>query len=99
VIVSNPPYVSREEKVPRELSYEPHGALYSDDDGLRDTKIILASAKSFLKADGALLLEVGADKRDHLKRYVQEGACPATIEYVGDDSTDDRFTVLRCAYP
>ncbi len=98
VIVSNPPYVSRLEKVSRELSYEPQGALYSDDDGLCDTKLILAAAKSFLKANGTVLIEVGAGKRGHLKRYEGEGACPATIEYLGDDSVDDRFTVLRCVY-
>lgn len=99
VIVSNPPYVSRDENVPRELSYEPQGALYSDDDGLRDTKTILTTAQSFLSATGTLLIEVGAGKRQHLTRYVQDGACPATIEYVGDDSADDRFTVVRCSYP
>jgi release factor glutamine methyltransferase len=98
VIVSNPPYVSREEHVPRELAYEPQDALYSDDDGLRDTKTILAAAKSFLKANGTLLIEVGASKRERLERYVREGACPATIEYIGDDSPEDRFTVLRCVY-
>jgi release factor glutamine methyltransferase len=98
LIVSNPPYVSRDEIVPRELSYEPQGALYSDDDGLRDTKILLEAAKPFLKPHGTVLIEVGAGKREHLKRYVREGACPARIEYVGDDTPADRFTVLRCVY-
>ncbi len=98
LIVSNPPYVSREETVPRELSYEPQDALYSDDDGLRDTKILLEEAKPFLKPHGTVLIEVGAGKREHLKRYVREGACPASIEYVGDDTAADRFTVLRCTY-
>lgn len=98
LIVSNPPYVSRDEIVPRELSYEPRGALYSDDDGLRDAKILLEGARSFLKTDGTILIEVGAGKREHLNRYTREGLCPATIEYVGDDTSADRFTVLRCTY-
>lgn len=98
LIVSNPPYVPPGEIVPRELSYEPQGALYSNDDGLRDTKIILEEAKLFLKPHGTVLIEVGAGKRGYLKRYVREGACPASIEYVGDDTAADRFTVLRCVY-
>jgi release factor glutamine methyltransferase len=98
LIASNPPYVSRDEIVPRELSYEPQGALYSDDDGLHDTKILLEAAKPFLKPHGTVLIEVGAGKRGHLTRYAREGACPASIEYVGDDTPADRFTVLRCGY-
>ena len=98
LIVANPPYVSRLEAVSKELSYEPPSALYSEDDGLHDTKVILGAARRFIGPTGELLLEVGAGKRALLDRYVGEKKCPATIQYLGDETPDDRFTVLRCTY-
>lgn len=98
LIVANPPYVSRSEKVSPELAHEPQGALYSEDDGLRDTKIIIESARRFLTSGGTILIEVGAGKRSLLQQYASEMSALVTIEFLGDNSPDDRFTVLRCTY-
>jgi len=96
--VANPPYVSRSEELSRELAFEPQGALYSEDNRLRDTKSIIESANRFLKPGGMVLIEVGPGKRAALQRYATKKSGLVTIEYLGDDSIDDRLTALRGAY-
>ena len=65
VIVSNPPYIALESPdVERSVSeYEPEVALYSGSDGLEAIREIIRRAGDFLTANGALVLEIGADQR------------------------------------
>lgn len=62
LIVSNPPYVSTEEmdSLPREYQWEPDLALRAGDLGLSLVDRILKEAKQYLKPDGLLIVEVGA---------------------------------------
>jgi ribosomal protein L3 glutamine methyltransferase len=62
LIVSNPPYVPREEVagLPREYAYEPGIALASGADGLDSSRRILQDAARYLTDRGMLALEVGA---------------------------------------
>ena len=62
VIVSNPPYVRRNDPHLQGLAYEPSSALIAGDDGLADIRIIAAEAKNKLAAGGALLIEHGYDQ-------------------------------------
>ncbi len=61
LIISNPPYVSRQElaALPEEYGHEPVLGLLSEDDGLALALKILREAADFLCADGVLVLEVG----------------------------------------
>lgn len=65
VIVSNPPYIALDSPdVDRSVSdYEPEVALYSGPDGLDAIREITRRAGDFLTANGALVLEIGADQR------------------------------------
>ncbi len=73
VIVSNPPYVSRELKgLPKDLSYEPSSALYADDDGLKEVKTLVEGAGNFLKNDGVFLCEIGSEQREELEKFIEE---------------------------
>ncbi len=62
LIVSNPPYVSRDEYagLPDEYRHEPPGALLSPDAGLEHALRILRGAAAHLNQGGLLVLEVGA---------------------------------------
>lgn len=62
LIVSNPPYVGRDEyaALPPEFAHEPRLALVSGEDGLDLPLRILAAAAEHLHEDGLLILEVGA---------------------------------------
>lgn len=59
-IVSNPPYISREELkvLPPEISYEPRIALDGGRDGLDSFRRLLSGARAFLKATGFVALEI-----------------------------------------
>src|SRR5690606_13925517 len=61
LIVSNPPYVSRQEidELPAEYHHEPELGLLSQDDGLDIPLRILREAAAHLSEDGLLVLEVG----------------------------------------
>lgn len=65
LIVSNPPYVDRDEMVamPAEYHHEPPLALASGDDGLDFTRRLLAVAAQYLTEQGVLIVEVGASDR------------------------------------
>lgn len=61
LIVSNPPYVSRQEleALPAEYGHEPQLGLLSRDDGLQIPLTVLQRAGNFLTSDGLLIMEVG----------------------------------------
>ncbi|MCC8398318.1 MAG: peptide chain release factor N(5)-glutamine methyltransferase [Rickettsia endosymbiont of Labidopullus appendiculatus] len=62
IIVSNPPYISFDDSVymsPETLQYEPHLALFAENNGLASYYIIAKEAKGFLKQNGKLFLEIG----------------------------------------
>ena len=61
LIVTNPPYVDRDDMADRsdEYRHEPELGLASGDDGLDATRVILKQASRFLDDDGILVCEVG----------------------------------------
>ncbi len=95
VIVANPPYIDPAELLPRDVSFEPRGALFSEEQGLRDTYSIIEQAASMLKVNGVALIEVGAGKRPLLKEWFSRHDVPFTHEFLGDDRECDSFTVVK----
>lgn len=61
VAVCNPPYIAvGDPEVAKDvIEWEPHSALFSDDDGLADIRAVLADAKHWLRVGGSLLFEIG----------------------------------------
>lgn len=74
VIVANPPYVGIDdphlEKNVRD--YEPHSALFSEDDGLADLTRIIKDALFYLKPGGYLFLEHGFQQAERIRRIFAE---------------------------
>jgi release factor glutamine methyltransferase len=63
IVVSNPPYVSREEASRLQIEvreHEPHVALFGDEDGLAAYRNLIPSAERVLKPGGYLIMEIGA---------------------------------------
>jgi release factor glutamine methyltransferase len=98
VIVSNPPYIQRDEIARLQLEivrYEPHGALDGGPSGLDALKEILYRAKAYLAPKGYLLLEIGYDQKAALAEIVREvgGYDPAV--FLKDYGGFDRVAKLR----
>jgi release factor glutamine methyltransferase len=66
-LVSNPPYVSRQEAaaLQREvMDWEPHSALFADDDGLWFYRRLLDEGQRYVKRGGFLICEIGYAQLD-----------------------------------
>jgi release factor glutamine methyltransferase len=99
VVVANPPYVAVSESVSPEVQWEPQAAVYAPENGLRDIEHLMVNVPEILAPGGLFLCEIGAGKRNVITERV--ASRPALLkrwdswEFVGDDSGEDRFSVLR----
>lgn len=61
IIVSNPPYIDFcDENITQEVkAYEPQNALFAEDNGLADIKIIISQASLYLNKGGNIYIEHG----------------------------------------
>jgi len=70
VIVSNPPYIGREEEatMQREVrDHEPHSALFAGTTGLELYGPLVEQAAALLRDRGILALELGHDSADYVR--------------------------------
>lgn len=99
VIVSNPPYVSEAEYETLDKNvkdYEPKKALLAGVDGLDVYRRIIARASEFLKADGALMLEIGYAQGVAVKELLDQVGGFRQVRVEKDLANNDRvITALR----
>jgi release factor glutamine methyltransferase len=63
IIISNPPYIAiGDARVDQGARHDPKSALYAGADGLDAYRAIAARAKNWLRPDGRIYLEIGADQ-------------------------------------
>ena len=75
LIVSNPPYIRKEEMETLDISvrdYEPHLALDGGEDGLDFYRAITAKWKNAIRLGGKLMFEVGYDQADAVEKLMAE---------------------------
>lgn len=76
VICSNPPYIAPQEVLdvmPEVRRHEPAQALFSEDNGLRHIRALIAGAGPALKPGGWLLLEHGAGQGATVREALAQG--------------------------
>lgn len=100
LIVSNPPYIASDVikmLAPEVKDYEPRLALDGDSDGLGFYKRIVAMAPSYLYSSGYLIMEIGYDQAETVKKLLEENGSYHEIEVVKDFSGNDRV-IKACFY-
>lgn len=98
VIVSNPPYVSRDEwdGLPEEVRlYEPREALDGGPDGLAVIRRIVAGCPEHLKPGGWLLLEVGHTQAQAVTKLMAATGALGETETVCDYGGAERIIIGR----
>lgn len=94
MIISNPPYIKTDdlEKLDGEVkNYDPKISLDGGVSGLDFYEIISARAKQYLKPGGQVLVEVGFNQAEQVKKLLSKNFC--NIEVVKDYSSIDRVVL------
>ncbi len=94
VILSNPPYVPRDDSALEALRFEPVSALAAGEDGLDDIRRLATECAGILADDGCLMLEHGADQRDAVASILEAAGWTAIACHT-DLAGLPRVTVAR----
>lgn len=69
LIISNPPYISYKDKITIKdsvLNYDPHLALFAEEDGIYFYRKIIENAVQYLSKDGVIFFEIGYDQKEKI---------------------------------
>lgn len=97
-ILSNPPYVSRDEfgTLQREVGdYEPYIALVSGEDGFSMFKRIIAHANTWLRPGGFIIFEVGEKQAQKVAQFIENTGRFKKPELVKDYQNIYRIVVAQ----
>ena len=97
IIVSNPPYISREDESEVSLNVlhsEPHLALFADEDGLAIYRRIAEDAKDYLKDGGKIYLEIGYKQGQSVPDLFRKHLPEKRVRTLKDQFGQDRMVVV-----
>ena len=97
IIVSNPPYISREDESEVGLNVlysEPHLALFADEDGLAIYRRIAEDAKDYLKDGGKIYLEIGYKQGQSVPELFRKQLPEKRVRTLKDQFGQDRMVVV-----
>ena len=97
IIVSNPPYISREDESEVDLNVlhsEPHLALFADEDGLAIYRRIAEDAKDYLKDGGKIYLEIGYKQGQSVPELFRKHLPEKRVRTLKDQFGQDRMVVV-----
>ena len=97
IIVSNPPYISREDQEEVGLNVlhsEPHLALFADEDGLAIYRRIAEDSKDYLNDGGKIYLEIGYKQGQSVPALFMENLPEKRVRTLKDQFGQDRMVVV-----
>ena len=97
IIVSNPPYISREDQEEVGLNVlhsEPHLALFADEDGLAIYRRIAEDSKDYLNDGGKIYLEIGYKQGQSVPALFMENLPEKRVRTLKDQFDQDRMVVI-----
>jgi len=96
IIISNPPYISYDEEVMECVKkYEPHLALYADDDGLYFYKKIIKDSIKVLNKKFVILFEIGYKQAETISKIAKKVYPNSKITIIKDYSDKDRILIIE----
>ncbi|MEZ7741638.1 peptide chain release factor N(5)-glutamine methyltransferase [Gemella sp. 20925_1_85] len=96
VIVSNPPYIDRKDKVTMQdnvLKYDPHLALFAEEEGMYFYRKIIEQANNYLNDNGVIFFEIGYDQKEKIIKLADLNGYSA--EVYKDINGRDRMAFLE----
>ncbi|WP_173254361.1 peptide chain release factor N(5)-glutamine methyltransferase [Streptococcus sp. 5346] len=97
IIVSNPPYISREDESEIGLNVlysEPHLALFADEDGLAIYRRIAEDVTDYLKDGGKIYLEIGYKQGQSVPELFRKYLPEKRVRTLKDQFGQDRMVVV-----
>ncbi|WP_448905084.1 peptide chain release factor N(5)-glutamine methyltransferase [Gemella sp.] len=82
IIVSNPPYIDRKDEVTMQdnvLKYDPHLALFAEEEGMYFYRNIVEKASSYLNDNGVIFFEIGYDQKDKIIKLADMNGYSAEV--------------------
>ena len=98
IIISNPPYIQTgviPNLQPEVYKYEPVLALNGDEDGLGSIRHIVNNAPMYLNKNGSLLLEIGHDQKEAVRKIIAACGHYEYPVFTKDYSGNDRVVRMR----
>ncbi len=95
IVISNPPYIDLEEKIMDSVKkYEPHLALYAEDNGLYFYKNILSNIKPYLKEKFIIAFEIGWWQGKLIETIAKEYFENSKVLTIKDLTNRDRYIFI-----
>ena len=97
IIVSNPPYISREDQEEVGLNVlhsEPHLALFADEDGLAIYRRIAEDSKDYLNDGGKIYLEIGYKQGQSVPDLFRKNFPEKRVRTLKDQFGQNRMVVI-----
>lgn len=94
IVLSNPPYIGHEEASTLSdtvLNYEPHSALFADDEGLYLYKRLAQELPEIMKRPALIGLEIGYQQGFAVQSYFQKSFPDAQVDIVKDINGKERM--------
>ena len=96
IIVSNPPYIAHDDKKTIKenvLNYDPHLALFADEEGMYFYRNIIEKSRQYLNEKGVIFFEIGYDQKEKIITLGENNKFETVI--YKDINGRDRIAVLK----
>ena len=94
VLISNPPYVTKEDEVDESIKFEPQNAIFADETGINFYEHILATCNKYLNKKNLIAFEIGYKQGKIIKNIAKKYFPKAKIYIEKDLSEKDRYVFI-----
>lgn len=97
-VISNPPYIPRDDEIANNVEkFEPHLALFAEENGLIHYNEIMAKIDSIVE-EGLLCFEIGYDQGAELRRYGSNLKFIKKTDIINDMNNKNRIALMELGW-